>query len=330
MAIWYGYLDGLDATAVKNKNYMTMGHASNERTKIQAAIGNKIYEKNSKFKNPGGLTSVEVELDTIPPKRPSETTPNGMRGKFLFISGTEPSEVSTRYSRLQNPTNLTYSSVGNYLNLSWNSIPTPDAINEDYLADYYTNGYGEWAEDYYNRRLAANKQNIGTVGYEIYLTNGDESSYVGFTEDSSYSIDLSELSGAYDGIIVKSAYTIYKGNTSTGTKITFTTGNLDTGINENKISVTANSLNISLKTTGNYKKLTTSNIDTIKYDGVDIKNEVTSLNVEINEIIRNNTSIAIEQVNTLPGTVQVKYKVSFKYKDKTIVKTFTQIVTVTN
>ena len=137
-----------------------------------------------------------------------------MRGKFLFISGTEPSEVSTRYSTLQNPTNLSYSSVGNHLNLSWNSIPTPDAINIDYLTDYYNNGYGEWAEDYLNKRLTHNKNSVGTVGYEIYLTNGDETAYVGFTEDSNYSIDLSELSGAYDGVIVKSAYTIYKGNKS--------------------------------------------------------------------------------------------------------------------
>ena len=44
IAIWYGYVDGLDATAVKNKHYITMNHATNERTKIQAEIGNKIYE----------------------------------------------------------------------------------------------------------------------------------------------------------------------------------------------------------------------------------------------------------------------------------------------
>lgn len=330
IAIWYGYIDGLDAEGVKNKYYITMDHATNERTKIQAAIGNKIYEKNSKFKNPGGITSVEVELDTIPAKLPSETTPEGMRGKFLFISGTEPSEVSTRYARLQNPTNLTYSSVGDNLNLSWNSIPTPDTINIDYLTDYFYNGYGEWAEDYLNRRIDLNNTKVGTVGYEIYLTNGSESSYVGFTEESNYTIDLSDLAGSYDGVIVKSTYTIYKGSTSTGTKVTFTTGDLNTGIDENKISIGANSLNISLKTTGTYNKLTTSNIDTIKYDGVDIKKEVSSLNVEISEIIRNNTSIAIEQINTLPGSVQVKYRVSFKYKNKTIYKIITQVVNVTN
>lgn len=330
MAIWYGYIEGLDAEGVKNKHYITMDHATNERTKIQGAIGNQIYEKNSKFKNPGGITTAEVEIGTIPPMKPSETTPADKIGKFLFISGTEPSEVSTRYSRLQNPTNLSYSTVGSNLNLSWTSIPTPDAINIDYLTDYYTNGFGEWAEQYLNDRLAYNKNNFGTVGYEIYLTKGDESSYVGFTEDSSYSIDLSSLSGMYDGVIVKSAYTIFKGNTSTGTKVNFTMDNINTGINENKVSVTMNSLNTSLKTGSTYNMLSSSNIDTIKYDGVDIKSSVSSLTIEVNEIVRDNTSIALEQITTLPASVQVKYKVSFVYSGKTIVKTFTQNVTVTN
>ena len=59
-----------------------MNHATNERTKILAAIGNKIYKKNSKFKNPGGIVSVEVELETIPPQLPSINTPEKMKGKF--------------------------------------------------------------------------------------------------------------------------------------------------------------------------------------------------------------------------------------------------------
>lgn len=330
IAIWYGYVDGLDAEAVKNKHYITMSHATNERTKIQGAIGNKIYEKNSKFKNPGGIVSSEVELETIPAQLPSENTPADMRGKFLFISGTEPSDVSTRYSKLQDPTNLSYSVVGNQLNLSWTSIPTPDAIDTNYLTDYFNNGYGEWASDYLAKRLAYNNSKIGTVGYEIYLTNGSDSSYVGFTENSNYSIDLSTISGTYDGVIVKSAYTIFKGNSSSGTKVSFTIGNITSGIDESKVSVTMNSLNTSLKVGSTYNKLTSSNIDTIKYDGLDIKNEVVDLNVQIADITKDGAPLSAELISSSAGTATVKYKVTFSYKNTNITKTFTQTVNVTN
>ena len=319
-----------DAEAVKNKHYITMSHATNERTKIQGAIGNKIYEKNSKFKNPGGIVSSEVELETIPAQLPSENTPADMRGKFLFISGTEPSDVSTRYSKLQDPTNLSYSVVGNQLNLSWTSIPTPDAIDTNYLTDYFNNGYGEWASDYLAKRLAYNNSKIGTVGYEIYLTNGSDSSYVGFTENSNYSIDLSTISGTYDGVIVKSAYTIFKGNSSSGTKVSFTIGNITSGIDESKVSVTMNSLNTSLKVGSTYNKLTSSNIDTIKYDGLDIKNEVVALNVQIADITKDGAPLSAELISSSAGTATVKYKVTFSYKNTNITKTFTQTVNVTN
>lgn len=331
IAIWYGYVDGLDAEAVKNKHYITMSHATNERTKIQAAIGNYIYEKNSKFKNPGGITSAEIELETIPPQRPSANTPKNMRGTFLFVSGTEPgaNDVSTRYSTLQDPTNVTYSSFANSLNISWSAIPTPSAIDKTYLTDYFNNGYGEWAADYLNKRIAYNTSNIGTLGYEIYLTQGTNSTYVGYTEDTNYTIDLTSLIGTYDGIIVKSAYSIFKSNRSAGTKINFTTNDIINNFDTSKISVTMNSLSKTHKVNEAYQTLTPSNVDTIKYDGTDIKNSVTGLEVTISEVTKNGKNITTEEITTSPGTVTIKYSVSFMYLGNKVTKTFTQTVNIT-
>lgn len=56
MAIWYGYPEGLTKDNVKKKYYMTMGHASNERLKIQAALGNKIYEK---------MLNLKIQVDLL-------------------------------------------------------------------------------------------------------------------------------------------------------------------------------------------------------------------------------------------------------------------------
>ena len=330
IAIWYGYLDGLDATAVKNKNYMTMGHASNERTKIQAAIGNKIYEKNSKFKNPGGIVTAEVELETIPAQKPSANTPSDMIGKFLFISGTEPSEVSNRYETLSNPSNVTYSSFGNSLNIAWTGIPTPSAIDQVYLTDYFNSGYGEWASDYLAKRIAYNTSNIGNIGYDIYLSSGDALTYVGYTENTSYTVDLSSIVGSYDGIVVKSAYSKFKGNRSSGVKVNFSSNDIIDNFDKSKVSVTMNSLNKTLKLNESFTSLTPSNIDTIKYNGYDIKNAVTNLEVITSSITRNGYVVAPENVTKEVGSVSVTYTVSFTYSSTVITKTFTQTINVTN
>ena len=69
----------------------------------------------------------------------------------MFISGTEPSEVSNRFSQLENPTNLTATKgIGN-ITLSWTSPGVPDAVDNIYLTNYFTKGYTEWAENYLNK-----------------------------------------------------------------------------------------------------------------------------------------------------------------------------------
>ena len=160
IAIWYGYADGMTTENAKKKYYLTSSHFT-ERTNIQAAIANKIYEKNARFKNPGGIVSVEIEHETIPPQLASANTPSDMKGKYLFIAGTEPNEVSSRYTTLNNPTAVTYTTAGSYVNLSWVSPGTPSAVDQAYLTDYFNNGYTIWAEDYLKKRLSYNKSKIG-------------------------------------------------------------------------------------------------------------------------------------------------------------------------
>ena len=88
--------------------------------------------------------------------------------------------------------------------------------------------------------------------------------------------------------------------------------------------------NTSLKVGSTYNKLTSSNIDTIKYDGLDIKNEVVALNVQIADITKDGAPLSAELISSSAGTATVKYKVTFSYKNTNITKTFTQTVNVTN
>lgn len=81
VAIWLGY------DKLTRKTYITNNRAREERKKIQAEINNKIHNKNTKFKWPGGLVWARVAVGTNPPKLARSG------GQLhLFIKGTQPTQ----------------------------------------------------------------------------------------------------------------------------------------------------------------------------------------------------------------------------------------------
>ena len=323
MAIWIGYTDGLSKDNVKNKYYMTNSWATTNRIKIQATLAKVIYEKNAKFKNPGGLTSAKVELETIPAMSPSAYTPSDMQGSFVFIGNTGPSETSPRYAKLTNPLSATYSIANNQINLSWTSPGTPSAIDKDYLTKWFKDNWPIETDKYLNKRLSYNKSKIGDFGFAIYLTSGSSSTYVGWTKDTTYTIDTTQYSGLFDGVIIKSAYSIFKSNASDGYKIVFATP--DDDISESDFSVSMNNSSITLHVHDTFHELTSSDVNSITYKETNIKSEVSNLSVVTSSITNN---IAPAQITENAGEYTVKYSVSFKYKDKSYTKTVTQSVKV--
>lgn len=325
LAMWYGYVEGLTAETVKNKWYLTNGHATSERQKIQAELVNSIFEKNAKFKSPGGLVTVEVELETIPPQKPSPYTPSDMKGEFVFISGTEPSEVSTRYSKLSEVIGATYSLNGKSLNLSWTSPGTPSAVDTTYLTDYFNNGYSIWAEDYLKKRLEYNTSTIGTYGFDVYLTQGSSSTYVGWTDLTEYTIDLNNYTGMYDGVIIKSAYSKFKKNASDGIKLAFVVQ----GIDEYKVSMS--NLDVTYNVGDSFNELNASNITSITLNGTEIKSSVSGLSVVTTSISKEGSeeTMTPQSITASAGKYKVVYSVSFNYNGgNTINKSFTQNITV--
>ena len=215
MSVWIG-VDGED---VKKGKYTETMWGANQRTKISAALGNNIYKKNSKFKKPSGVVSSKYELETFPAELPSATTPESMISKELFKKGTEPSEVSTRYSELDTPTNGEGSESNGTITLSWNGIKTPSAINESSLNSYFHDNYGQFASKYLQKRLSYNASTIGTLGYNVYLrTATGEEQYIGFTTNTYYNYNTT-YSGNHT-FIIRSAYSIFKSNMSKGLSIT--------------------------------------------------------------------------------------------------------------
>ena len=329
MAIWYGYVDDLTDENVKNKNYFTMSHSNTERQKMLAWLASRIYEKNSKFQNPGGISTAKVELETIPAQSPSRYTPGSLVGSFMFVGNTGPSEVSQRFDRLSNPKNATYNLSSNSLRLSWTSPGLPNAVNTEYLTNFFKNSWKVQPDKYLQKRLNYNKSNIGNFGFDIYLTQGSSSKYVGWTSDTEYNIDLTKYNDNYDGVVIKSAYSIFKSNASDGYRISLTINKQEI-ITNNDITLNVDGLNKTMSVGSTLSELNASSITSIIYKSSDIKNEVTNLSISPTSIINTetSTSVSLSDITNNKGTYRITYTVSFRYKNTAITKSINQIITV--
>ena len=330
MSIWYGYTDSLSKENVKKKYYLVNSPSITERIGIQAELSKAIYEKNSTFSKPAGLTSAKVELETIPAQKPSAYTPDSLIGTFLFVGNTGPSEVSPRFDKLTDPSNVTYSFGTNTIDLSWASPGTPSAIDKNYLQDYFNNNWKIKPEKYYKKRLSYNTSHIGDFGFAIYLTSGTTSTYVGWTQNTNYSIDTTKFNGIYDGVIIKSMYSKFKKNASNGYKAVFEYTPSGENVDETKINVTMKDLNITKSVNEAFEELNKNSITSITYDGVEIKQSVTSLSVITASITKDGSSSSItpNDLTKNAGTYTITYSITFVYNGKTINKSINQTVVV--
>ena len=228
IALWLGHDD-------LRQGYLTSGTGYNPRRQIMAAVATRIYETGSRFEQPSGVVSATIELGTYPLQLASEYTPSNLKSTELFKAGYEPTEVSTRFSALENPTNGTSTYDGSTIRISWDAIDTPDAIDPTYLESYF-NGtfssyYGsEYAQEYYQARIAYNNSYIGTIGYQVYLQDSSGNLIsLGYTTNNYYTYTASP--GSDYTFVVKSAYSIFKDNMSTGLTINVKT-NMDSNVGD--------------------------------------------------------------------------------------------------
>lgn len=231
-AMWCGY-DEL----VKNGPYLQSGSGNGMKKAMMGIITRGIYKKNSKFDRPSGLVSVTTEKDTYPVMLASANTPDNMKLADTYISGYEPSEVSPRFDTLANPTNGKYNYNGGTITLNWDGINTPDMINTSYLESYfnksdYWKNFDKYKEKYYNEYINYNNANIGTLGYQVYLKDSSgELISLGYTNNTSYTYTPSGSTSNYT-FLVKSAYSIFKNNMSSGLEINASIS-IDTNIGNN-------------------------------------------------------------------------------------------------
>ena len=189
ISMWYGYEN-------INKDYVNRSvPAVIQRGKLYRALGTALFTKdNQQFKTPTSVVKVGIEVGSNPALLPSANTPTDQVTYEYFKKGTEPTEVSTKYKKLDNVTNLkvSYDSATSKVNLSWSSVNEPSA-----------------------------NSNYGSFGYRIYYNGG----LIGFTTESSYGITATtNMSGTYR---VVTCFEKFTSNQSDGTTydLLYTTNN---------------------------------------------------------------------------------------------------------
>ena len=279
ISMWYGY----DKVDMDSNHYLTSSTGSGTRGQISAYLANNILTDTTKFERPSSVVSVTVEANTLPTKKASEYTPDNMKYTALFKEGTEPSETSTRYAKLDNASNGKGTVSENTVTLSWESAPTPSALNNDTIRSELSNYFSNWKKNYsysyqlfeteymriYNNTLTSS---IGTLGYQVYLkdSNGNLTS-LGWTQDTNYKY-TAPTGGDYT-FVIKTAYSIFKTNQSDGIEIKATVENTGPGLEatasticveqgstfnaKNAVSVTYNKEDVTKDAT-----ITASNVDT--------------------------------------------------------------------
>ena len=212
IALWYGY-DKI------NSKY-TNKTGSGQNTRLYKAIIKGTLDGTKNFTKPDGVVKVTVEKETNPAMLPSEYTPDNMKITELFKAGTEPTEVSTRFSKLSSVTNLKNNIENNKLILSWTQIKTPDAIDSTFIDNLASSLFEneKYKTNFINSRLNYNSSNIGTIIYNIYSKNADGTlKFITSTSNNSIELEIPSTTTTY---VVKTSYTIFKSNISDGVETT--------------------------------------------------------------------------------------------------------------
>lgn len=153
IGVWYGYQE-IDSFYCSHNIPM-----SNQKNKLFVALGKEIFDKSNKqFTVPNSVVRVPVEMGSNPPLLASPSTPSNKITYEYFKKGTEPTETSSQYQKLETPSHLkaTYDKTSDKVTITWGKV----------------NAIGA-------------KEEYGPFGYQVYFND----KLLGFTDKTSYTIN---------------------------------------------------------------------------------------------------------------------------------------------
>lgn len=211
IAVWYGYEKADSENHLKNSN-------NTPKDKIMKTVMTAIPKTGSKFNIPSSVVKSKVEMGTWPAQLPSDYTPSAFITEEWFVKGTEPTEVSERFAKLDDVKSLEakYSKTNNTIKLTWNHT-TPNILSSSYLTSYFNqNVFGNESAKYLQERLDYNAGTLGPLKYHIYLKDDNNLKEVASTTNKEYTYKISINDTNTLTFVVKVEYEYFKSNASNG------------------------------------------------------------------------------------------------------------------
>lgn len=312
ISLWYGY------EKTSSEYYSTL---STPKDNLMAAIMKYIPVTTEKFNQPDSVIATEVELETWPAQKPSEYTPSALRKTEYFISGTEPTETSTRFAKLDDVKNVKL----NGSKITWNH-QKPDVISEEYLKKYFQQSvFGNSSNQFLQDRLSYNNNTLGGFGYGIYQKADNGSlTQIAFTTDNSY-----DYNGPSTTLVIKAEYKNFKNNASDGVAIKTTStistpNNTDEETTTSQLIVTLNDHKNTEYPIGNYL----DNGITVTYNDEDVtsSSKITYVLDNTKYDTQKELEDAVNAITT-QTTVTIKYEIKYKKDNETLTKIISKKVT---
>lgn len=279
VGLWYGFENA-------NKNhYMTLLNGGPQRNKLYQALIPKLYNKGNEFEVPDSVVKVAVEKGTNPAKLASDSTPSGSITYEYFKKGTEPTEISIKYSTLKDVSNLKgdYNASDMSMTLSWKATSSK----------------------------ANNESEYGSLGYKIYKDNN----YIAFTTDTSYTIlNVTNPEGTYK---VVTSYKNFDENSSSGATYQYTVKPVSK-VYDSSLKYSASTYNIG-DTLAAYDQLPSVN-DVI----VTLNSENVTSSADINITIKDSSGNVVSSIdNSVENTYTIIYVINYETYTKTLKRTVT-------
>ncbi len=342
ISVWYGYGGALTKESVKNKAYNTSG---TPKDNLMKAVMKYIPKNTSGWKKPSSVVSSEVELGTWPAQLPSENTPSNLVRTEYFVRGTEPTDVSNRFTTLNDVTNLTVNTSNNVATLTWEHT-TPNIFTDEYLNEYFGqsvfgNGTSKFIETMKGFQLpniyvhggSTVKFSYGNLGFGIYKKELDGTlTLLGFTTNKSYVYPYYSDTT----LVVKAEYANFKSNASSGMSIEIKNNNipvsppnppsssgLSSSSNTKKLIINLDTYNVEASV-GSYVE---HGVSKLYYGVLDVKNSSTIKYQLINNQTvteYNTTTDLAAAVNALPaGNYKITYIANYLGNEATASKKVT-------
>ena len=307
VSLWYGYTKAEKGYYLGNDGYSARGKLFRQ---VISSISDKSGTK--KFTVPSSVVKVTVEKETSPLMLPSANTPNNMKVTEYFKKGTQPTEVSPRYSTLPNASGLNAKTNGNQIELSWTAANKPEYLTDDYFRKNYKTFFGSSLEE----QLAARKASQGEFGYEVFVKDNSTgvTNSLGFTTNTTFKATKQNKNVTY---IVKTTLSNLKVTQSSGITIDVK------GEPEKTTSLLTYVLAGNLKDTAKVNVLYTDpGITSVSNDGVDVTKNA-KITVSCPELGTSGKAQKETYTFTKAGTYTLKYTITYNGASETVARTIT-------